>query len=126
MTRRFNFDALDEILKKRGISRRNLALSAGINESTMSTAFARKTTMSDKNIIKIAQYLDIDPRILIDVDAELKFIPANDQFKQIGIVLKACIPIGNDDYTNVFRTVYINVPDDGLNWRVVGETIKED
>ena len=41
--------------------------------------------------------------------------------KKINVVLEACIQTGEWTYTNVFKTVPIEVPDDGIDWHVAGE-----
>lgn len=41
--------------------------------------------------------------------------------KKINVVLEACIQTGEYTYTNVFKTVPIEVPDDGIDWHVAGE-----
>ena len=56
-----DFEALDSMLKEKHISRRKLALAVGINESTMSTAFARKSGLSQDKVLAIAHYLDVSP-----------------------------------------------------------------
>lgn len=55
-----DFDRLDSILKERKVSRRKLALSTGINEHTMSTAFRRKSGLSVDEVIRIANFLGVD------------------------------------------------------------------
>lgn len=55
-----DFDRLDEILKERRMSRRKLALSTGINEHTMSTAFKRKSGLSVYEILCISKFLGIN------------------------------------------------------------------
>lgn len=59
-----DFDRLDSILKQKGISRRKLALALGIPESTMSSAFMRRSGLSSDVVIKIAQYLGVDYYVL--------------------------------------------------------------
>lgn len=56
-----DFDRLDGILKERHISRRKLAIAVGIPESTMSTAFMRRSGLSFMDTLKIAKFLDADP-----------------------------------------------------------------
>lgn len=41
--------------------------------------------------------------------------------KKINVVLEAYIQTGECTYTNVFKTVPIEVPDDGIDWHVAGE-----
>ena len=59
-----DFDRLDKILKQRKISRRKLALAVGILPGTMSTAFSRRSGLSASNVMKIAQYLGVNPLYL--------------------------------------------------------------
>lgn len=54
------YDNIDRLLKENGMSRRQLALKAGIGEGTMSTAFARRSTMfHPTNLQKIADTLGV-------------------------------------------------------------------
>ena len=54
------YDNIDRILKEKHMSRRQLAIKAGIGEGTMSTAFTRRTTMfHPTNLQKIADALDV-------------------------------------------------------------------
>lgn len=65
------YDNIDRLLEENGMSRRQLALKAGIGEGTMSTAFARRSTMfHPTNLQKIADTLGVT------VD-ELKSEPLN-------------------------------------------------
>lgn len=56
-----DFDRLDSALQVHGISRRKLALEVGIAESTMSSAFMRRSGLSFSDTLKIAEYLSMDP-----------------------------------------------------------------
>jgi len=54
------YDRLDTVLKAKKMSRRQLAIAAGIPESTMSVAFMRRTKrFSGDNILRIAEVLDV-------------------------------------------------------------------
>ena len=56
-----NYDLIDKLLRIKGMSRRKLALSAGIKPGTLSSAYARKTETMDINDVKrIAEVLDAD------------------------------------------------------------------
>lgn len=59
-----DFDRLDAILKKRGISRRKLALAIGLNENTMASAFKRRRGLSSDDVLKIAKFLNVNPFFL--------------------------------------------------------------
>lgn len=52
-------ERIDGILKNRGISRRKLALSAGISPSSFQTAMARNTTISYDMLIPISNVLQV-------------------------------------------------------------------
>lgn len=52
-------ERIDSILKDRGISRRKLALSAGISPSSFQTAMARNTTISYDMLIPISNVLQV-------------------------------------------------------------------
>ena len=52
-------ERIDSILKERGISRRKLALAAGISPSSFQTAMARNTTISYDMLIPISKVLQI-------------------------------------------------------------------
>lgn len=56
-----DFDRLDQVLKEHHMSRRKLAIAVGILPGTMSTAFMRRSGLSSENVLKIADYLDVDP-----------------------------------------------------------------
>lgn len=54
------YDKIDEILKERKVSRRKLAMMAGININTMSALFARRPErIPDKYLEKIASALNV-------------------------------------------------------------------
>lgn len=59
-----DFEILDQLLKRRGISRRKLALAVGINENKMSSAFKRLSGLSSEDVLKIAEYLGVSPYYL--------------------------------------------------------------
>lgn len=64
------YDRLDKILAEKGISRRRMALQAGIPESTISAAFRRRSKkFSTENIIKISSALQIPLDELIGGEA---------------------------------------------------------
>ena len=79
-----DFDRLNRLLKERGISRRKLALAVGIPESTMSTAFMRRSGLSSADVIKIANYLGVDPAYLegFDFDAAMRGL---DEYVELAI-----------------------------------------
>ena len=59
------YDNIDRLLKEKGMSRRQLALKAGINPSTISVAFVKRNTMfHPANLQKIADTLDVTPEEL--------------------------------------------------------------
>lgn len=62
-----DFDYLDSVLKEKHISRRKLALSLGISEGTMSTAFSRKSGLSSIDAVQIAKILDISVERLLGI-----------------------------------------------------------
>jgi len=41
--------------------------------------------------------------------------------KKIKVVLTAYVKTSYEDYTHKFKTVEIEIPDDGENWHVAGE-----
>lgn len=41
--------------------------------------------------------------------------------KKIAVVLTAYVQTSYEDYTHVYQTVEIEIPDDGKNWHVAGE-----
>lgn len=43
--------------------------------------------------------------------------------KKIKVVLTAYVQTSYEDYTHQFKTVEIEIPDDGENWHVAGEII---
>ncbi len=61
-----DFDKLDEVLKAKKMSRRKLAQAVGIKESTMSTAFMRRSGLSFEDTMKIVRFLGIDVCTLCD------------------------------------------------------------
>ena len=79
-----DFDRLNRLLKERGISRRKLALAVGIPESTMSPAFMRRSGLSSADVIKIANYLGVDPAYLegFDFDAAMRGL---DEYVELAI-----------------------------------------
>lgn len=59
------YDRVDQILESRRMSRRQLALLAGISENTISAAFRRKSKrVSLENIVRISRALDLSPKEL--------------------------------------------------------------
>lgn len=64
------YENLDRILAEKHMSRRQMALQAGISESTISAAFRRRTAkFSAENIIKIASTLNVPIDQLIGKEA---------------------------------------------------------
>lgn len=60
------YDNIDRLLKAKNMSRRRLAIAAGINESTISVAFVKKNTMfHPANLKKIADALGVTTDELI-------------------------------------------------------------
>ncbi len=59
------YDRIEQQLKSRNMSRRKLAMLAGIPPATLNTALARKAGLSPENIVKIAQALDVDANVLL-------------------------------------------------------------
>lgn len=45
--------------------------------------------------------------------------------KKIKVVLMAYVQTSYEDYTHQFKTVEIEIPDDGENWHVAGEMISD-
>lgn len=61
------YDRIDELLKKRGWSRRQLAVAAEIPPSTLQSAFDRKTkNLSSDYVSRIAVVLDVNMDDLVD------------------------------------------------------------
>ena len=60
------YDNIDRILKEQHMTRRQLAIKAGMKESTMSAAFARRsTTFHPVNLKKIADVLGVTTEELL-------------------------------------------------------------
>lgn len=55
------YDRIDMILKERRMSRRQLAIAAGIPESSFAAAFSRRSKMVLENLEKIARVLEVSP-----------------------------------------------------------------
>lgn len=64
-------ERIDSILKERGISRRKLALAAGISPSSFQTAMARNTTLSLDMLFPISDVLNISVEKLAGWEQEL-------------------------------------------------------
>ena len=45
--------------------------------------------------------------------------------RKIGVVLSYPYQTGQDRWTDIFKTVEIEIPDDGLYWHVAGEAYNE-
>lgn len=45
--------------------------------------------------------------------------------KKIKVVLTAYVQTSYEDYTHKFKTVEIEIPDDGESWHVAGEMIDD-
>lgn len=75
-----NYDRVDELLAEKGMSRRQLAIEAGISIDTMSSWFRRKTrNIPEGSISAIADALGVTPLSItahcgrvLDVDAEIE------------------------------------------------------
>ena len=62
------YDKIDAILAEKKMSRRQLALAAGISENTISGAFRRRTkNFSMENIVRIADVLGVSFTDLVDM-----------------------------------------------------------
>ncbi len=46
--------------------------------------------------------------------------------KKIKVVLTAYVQTSYEDYTHLFKTVEIEIPDDGEHWHVVGEMLTDE
>ena len=57
-------ERIDKLIKEQGISRRKLALMAGISPSSLQSAMARNTTISYDMLIPISNALNIPAEIL--------------------------------------------------------------
>ena len=64
------FDLIDTELQTRGLSRRSLALAAGIPPSSLQTAFERRHNMSLEMLFKIQKIIDIPKTFLPGVIAD--------------------------------------------------------
>ena len=69
------YNKLDDILKNRGMSRRQLANDAGIPPTTLQSVFARKKNMTIEMLLNIAKVLNVDIITLLGKDAEF-LLPA--------------------------------------------------
>ena len=71
------YDMIDQILKGRGMSRRQLAITAGIPLSTISNMFARRTKApSLGTLIKISDTLGVSLEAFVSLD-EMKAVNIN-------------------------------------------------
>ena len=60
-----NYDLIDQWLKKNKITRRKLCSATGISESTLATAFKRKSKMQIAYVWRIADFMDVPPADLL-------------------------------------------------------------
>lgn len=68
------YDKIDELIKQKDISRRKLAMLAGINISTMSALFARRPVpLPDKYLSPIAEALGVDKAVFDNETLEAEF-----------------------------------------------------
>ena len=65
------YDRIDAILQEKHMSRRQLAQNAGLNNSSLAAAFARRSRMPPDNLEKIAKALETSP---VDLDPRYKTI----------------------------------------------------
>lgn len=60
-----DYDALERIIRIKGLSRRKLALSVGIDETQFASSFRRRSRMQPENVRSIAAVLEINPLYLL-------------------------------------------------------------
>ena len=120
-----DFERLDAILKERHISRRKLALSVGIKEGTMSTAYRRRSGLSSEDVLKIAEYLGVSPYYLegwTDFE-QTSNLSADESFRVMGEDLEALARLSYYDERNKNR-VRLNTAYDKLNTTGQTEAVK--
>lgn len=69
--------------------------------------------LDDRKTLNLAMNYGDDP-------LEIKGVRTRPTFKQ-KVILEAFIKTGYEQYTHMFKTVEIELPDDGIEWHVAGE-----
>lgn len=89
------YDKIDSILSEKNMSRRQLAMQAGISENTISAAFRRRSKkFSTENIFKISRALEIPwQRLVAGTDIEKIAAIAMDS-------AVTCYSVGNHTFLN--------------------------
>ena len=93
------YEKIDKILKERHMSRRKLAIEAGISPSTFQAAFSRKSQMPFETLQKILNVLEIS----MEDFSNLSAIPAN---KVFGAKIRKSFAASNFLKDLGYRTVF--------------------
>ncbi len=99
-----DFDRLDSILKSKKISRRKLALSLGIPEGAMSTAFKRKSGLH-KHLFVIANYLEVDPAYLAGYDKKTVLQQLDPELNELISMYDSWTPFQRQTIMNQLRAL---------------------
>lgn len=127
------YDKIDEVLKKKHMSRRKLAIEAGIPESSLAASFARRSRMSPENLQRISKVLDISPlelnvdyRVLYDaIYDSTKMLEYIDDYKfHLGFIDLICKELKDD---KVLEKLHEDKEIGSLYWILAGAlTLNED
>ena len=83
-----------------------------------------KRIKEGKGLLPLDEHKTLNPAMQMDSSVVNKCMRTIPTFKR-KLVLEAYIQTSYDQYTHVFKTVEIELPDDGIDWHVAGEAYEE-
>ena len=82
-------ELIDAILQERGMSRRQLAIAAGIPTSSFQAAMARGKNITVEMLISVAKALEVDPYSIMDFDTATKALEKEIDTKSVHTLTNA-------------------------------------
>lgn len=111
----------------RKMTQEELASVAGIRKASVSIYEKGQHSMKSSTLAKIAEALGVSYEYLVlgkpqDSDFAQSELPIS---KLIPVVLAAVKECGDNDSRLVFKTIMVQMPNDGLEWHVMGEELRD-
>lgn len=115
-------ERIKRMRRLRGITQEELGKMVGTTKSTISICESGRNELRSTTLARIAEALGVSYEYLVlGKPQDGDFLQEGlTPFKKVPVVLAAVEEFG-DDHRLVFRTLTIRVPNDGLDWHVMGE-----
>ena len=115
-------ERLRTAMKQAGIkSARELSRMTNLTEVTVSRYLSGKRMPNAADLPTIATAVGTSCDYLLGMSEMQKQKTTNT--KTIKVVLSTCYQIGETEYTQIYKTVPLSIPDDKCNWHVAGEAV---